>query len=109
MTKTKINSVPYKELQIKQLQTSLKKRWKECKKKTILKKTRINTIKQKLITIQQNYKHNIKEVTKLQDAVKRVNNEKEGERKMFTAEIDNNIKKIKSIDKDKTDLQKAMQ
>ena len=35
MTKTKINSVPDKELQIKQLQTSLKKRWKECKKKTI--------------------------------------------------------------------------
>ena len=74
-----------------------------------LKKNRINTTKQKLITIQQNYKYNIKEVKKLQDAVKRINNEKEGERKMFTAEIDNNIKKIKSIDKDKTDLQKAMQ
>ena len=44
--------------------------------------------------MQQNYENNINEVTKFQDDVKRINKEREGERKRFTAEIDNNIKRL---------------
>ena len=46
-----------------------------------LKQTEINAINQKLITIQQNYENKLKDVTKLQDDVKRINKEKEGEQK----------------------------
>ena len=59
-----------------------------------LKQTEINTINQKLITIQQNYENKLKDVTKLQDDVKRRNKEKEGEQKRLTAKIDYNEKKI---------------
>ena len=65
-----------------------------------LKQTEINTINQKLITIQQNYENKLKDVTKLQDDVKRRNKEKEGEQKRLSAKIDYNEKKIKSIEKD---------
>ena len=44
--------------------------------------------------MQQNYENNIKEVTKFQDDVKRINKERGGEQKRFTAEIDNNIKRL---------------
>ena len=46
-----------------------------------LKQTEINAINQKLITIQQNYENKLKDVTKLQDDVKRINKEKEEEQK----------------------------
>ena len=46
-----------------------------------LKQTEMNAINQKLITIQQNYENKLKDVTKLQDDVKRINKEKEGEHK----------------------------
>ena len=46
-----------------------------------LKQTEINAINQKLITIQQNYENKLKDVTKLQDDVKRIKKEKEGEQK----------------------------
>ena len=94
MTKTKIDSVPDKELQIKQLQTSLEKEKKLVKRVqevNFLKQTEINTINQKLIKIQQNYENKRKDVTKLQDDVKR-NKEKEGEQKGLSAEIDYNKK-----------------
>ena len=55
MTKTKVDSVSDKELQIKQLQTSLEKEKKlveRMQEKNVLKQTEINTINQKLITIQ---------------------------------------------------------
>ena len=64
-----------------------------------LKQTEINTINQKLITIQQNYENKLKDVTKLQDDVKRRNKEKEGEQKRLSAKIDYNEKKIKSMEK----------
>ena len=107
MTKTKIDSVPDKELQIKQLQTSLEKEKKLVKRVqevNFLKQTEINTINQKLIKIQQNYENKRKDVTKLQDDVKR-NKEKEGEQKGLSAEIDYTKKKIKSIEK-KAELEK---
>ena len=66
-----------------------------------LKQTEINTINQKLITIQQNYENKLKDVTKLQDDVKRRNKEKEGEQKRLSAKIDYNEKKIKSMEKDR--------
>ena len=66
-----------------------------------LKQTEINTINQRLITIQQNYENKLKDVTKLQDDVKRRNKEKEGEQKRLSAKIDYNEKKIKSIEKDR--------
>ena len=66
-----------------------------------LKQTEINIINQKLITIQQNYENKLKDVTKLQDDVKRRNKEKEGEQKRLSAKIDYNEKKIKSIEKDR--------
>ena len=109
MTKTKIDSVPDKELHVKQLQTSLKKEKKlveRLQEENCLKQTEINTINQKLITIQKHYKNKLKDVTKLQDDVKRINKEKEGEQKRLNAEIDNNNKKIKSIEKDKAELGK---
>ena len=37
------------------------------------KQMEINTINEKLITIQQNYENNLKEVTKPQDNAKRIN------------------------------------
>ena len=49
----------------------------------------INKINKKLITIQQNC-----EATELQDDVKRINKEREGQRKRLSAEIDNNKKKL---------------
>ena len=58
------------------------------------KETEINTINQKLITIQKNYENRLKEVTKLQDDVKRINKEKEGEQKRLSVEIDNNKKRL---------------
>ena len=54
MTKTKIDSVSDKELQIKQLQTSLEKEKKlveRMQEKNFLKQTEINTTNQKLIAI----------------------------------------------------------
>ena len=53
------------------------------------------------MTIQQNYENKLKDVTKLQDDVKRRNKEKEGEQKRLSAKIDYNEKKIKSIEKDR--------
>ena len=41
-----------------------------------LKQTEINAINQKLIKIQQNYENKLKDVTKLQGDVKRINKEK---------------------------------
>ena len=67
MTKTKIDSVPDKEMQIKQLQTSLEKEKKlveRMQEENCLKQTEINTINQKLITIQQNDENKLKNVTK---------------------------------------------
>ena len=50
-----------------------------------LKQIEINTINQKrLTTIQQNYENNLKEFTKLQDDVKRINKEREEEQKRST-------------------------
>ena len=54
MTKTKIDSVPDKQLQIKQLQTILEKEKKPVERmqeENCLKQREINTINQKLITI----------------------------------------------------------
>ena len=54
MAKTKIDSVPDKELQIKQLQTSLeleKNLMERMQEKNFLNQTEINTINQKPITI----------------------------------------------------------
>ena len=52
-----------------------------------LKQTEINTINQKLNTIQQNYENKLKDVTKLLDDIKRINKEKEGEQKRLSPEI----------------------
>ena len=63
MTKTKIDSVPDKKMQIKQLQTSLEKEKKlveRMQEENCLKQTEINTINQKLNTIQQNYENKLK-------------------------------------------------
>ena len=70
------------------------------------KKTQINTINQKLLTIKQNYENNLKEVIKPPDDVKRIKKVRERERKRSSAEIDNNKKKIKSTEKDKAKLEK---
>ena len=43
-----------------------------------LKQTETNKINQKLITIQKCYENKLKEVAKLQDDVKRINKEEEG-------------------------------
>ena len=70
MTKTRIDSVFDKELQIKQLQRSLEKEKKlveRMQEGNCLKQTEINTINQKLITMQQNHEIKLKKVTKLQD------------------------------------------
>ena len=96
MTKTKIDSVPDKEMQIKQLQTSLEKEKKlveRMQEENCLKQTEINTINQKINTIQQNYENKLKDATKLQNDIKRINKEKEGEQKRLSAEIDYNKKK----------------
>ena len=96
MTKTKIDSVPDKEMQIKQLQTSLAKEKKlveRMQEENCLKKTEINITNQKLNTIQQNYENKLKDATKLPDDIKRINKEKEGEQKRLNAEIDYNKKK----------------
>ena len=95
MTKTKIDSVHDKQLQIKHLQTSAEKRKKLVERvhqENYLKQTEINIINQKLITIRQNYGNNLKEDTKLQDDVKRIDKEREEERKRLSSEIDNNKK-----------------
>ena len=97
MTKTKIYNVPDRENQTKQLQTSLEKKKKLVERmheENCSKETEINTINQKLITIQKNYENRLKEVTKLQDDVKRINKEKEGEQKRLSVEIDNNKKRL---------------
>ena len=63
MTKTKIDSVPDKEMQIKQLQTSLEKEKKlveRMQEENCLKQTEINIINQKLNTIQQNYENKLR-------------------------------------------------
>ena len=57
-----------------------------------LKQTEINTINQKLNTIQQNYENKLKDVTKLLDDIKRINKEKEGEQKRLSPEIHYNKK-----------------
>ena len=96
MTKTKIDSVPDKEMQIKQLQTSLEKEKKlveRMKEENCLKQTEINTINQKINTIQQNYENKLKDATKLQNDIKRINKEKEGEQKRLSAEIHYNKQK----------------
>ena len=70
MTKTRIDSVFDKELQIKQLQRSLEKEKKlveRMQEGNCLKQTEINAINQKLITMQQNHEIKLKKVTKLQD------------------------------------------
>ena len=97
-------------MHIKQLQTSLQKEkktsGKNARRKLYLKQTEINTIIQKLITIQQSYENNLKEVKKPPDDVKRINKEREGKWKRLTTEIDNTKKKIKSLQKDKAELEK---
>ena len=93
MTETKIDSVPDEELQIKQLQTNLeneKKLMKRMQEEKYQKQLEINTINQKLITIRQNYENYLKKVTKLQEDVKRIKKEREGEQKSLSAEIRNN-------------------
>ena len=72
MTKTRIDSVSDKELQIKQLQRSLerKKLVERMQEGNCLKQTEINTINQKLTTMQQNHEIKLKKVTKLQDDLK---------------------------------------
>ena len=57
-----------------------------------LKQIEINKINQKLNTIQQNYENKLKGGTKLQDDIKRINKEKEGEQERLSAEIDHNKK-----------------
>ena len=109
MTKTKIDSVPDKEMQIKQLQTSLekeKKLGKGMQQGNCLKETEINANNQKLNTTQQNYENKLKDVIKRQDDTKRINKEKEGEQKRLSAEIDYNKKNIKPIEKNKAELEK---
>ena len=69
-----------------------------------LKRTELNTINQKLLTIKRNYENNLRKVTKLQDDIKRINKEREGEWKRLSSEIDSNKKNIKSIEKDKAEL-----
>ena len=76
-------------MQIKQLQASLEKRERRLvermQEENYLKQIEINTINQKLLTtIQQNYENNLKEFTKLQDDVKRINKEREEEQKRST-------------------------
>ena len=72
MTKTRIDSVSDKELQIKQLQRSLerKKLVERMQEGNCLKQTEINAINQKLTTMQQNHEIKLKKVTKLQDDLK---------------------------------------
>ena len=70
-------------MQIKQLQTSLEKEKKlveRMQEANHLKQTETNKINQKLITIQKCYENKLKEVAKLQDDVKRINKEEEGNR-----------------------------
>ena len=69
-----------------------------------LKRTELNTINQKLLTIKRNYENNLRKVTKLQDDIKRIKKEREGEWKRLSSEIDSNKKNIKSIEKDKAEL-----
>ena len=68
-------------MQIKQLQTSLEKEKKlleRMQEANHLKQTETNKINQKLITIQKCYENKLKEVANLQDDVKRINKEEEG-------------------------------
>ena len=68
-------------MQIKQLQTSLEKEKKlleGMQEANHLKQTETNKINQKLITIQKCYENKLKEVANLQDDVKRINKEEEG-------------------------------
>ena len=60
---------------MKQLQTSSeeKKLLEGMQEENYFKQMEINTINEKLITIQQNYENNLKEVTKPQDNAKRIN------------------------------------
>ena len=50
-------------------------------KENCLKKTEVNTVNQKLITIQQNHENKLKDVTKHQFDVKRISKEKAAEQK----------------------------
>ena len=61
---------------MKQLQISSKEKKKlleGMQEENYFKQMEINTINEKLITIQQNYENNLKEVTKPQDNAKRIN------------------------------------
>ena len=105
MTKTKIYNVPDRENQTKQLQTSLEKEKKLVER--IHEENRNKYDQSEANHNTKNYENRLKEVTKLQDDVKRINKEKEGEQKRLSVEIDNNKKKkIKSIEKDKAELEK---
>ena len=75
-------------------------------KENCLKQTEINTINQKLNTIQHIYENRLKDVTKLQDDIKRINKEKQGQQKRLNEETDYNKNKIKTIEKDKVELEK---
>ena len=79
VTKAKINSFLNKELQIKQLKTSLeqdKKIAERLLKENYSKTLEIDTINQKLLIIQQKYENNLKVVSKLPDDNKRITKEK---------------------------------
>ena len=61
-------------------------------RRKLIKQTQINTINEKLTTIQQNYENNLQEVTKLQDDVKIMTIERKDK-----AELKNQFSKLKSI------------
>ena len=91
MTKTKIYNVPDRENQTKQLQISLEKEKKLVER--IHEENRNKYDQSEANHNTKNYENRLKEVTKLQDDVKRINKEKEGEQKRLSVEIDNNKKK----------------
>ena len=57
----------------RQVQKKRKKLLEGMQEENYFKQMEINTINEKLITIQQNYENNLKEVTKPQDNAKRIN------------------------------------
>ena len=61
-------------------------------RRKLIKQTQINTINEKLTTIQQNYENNLQEVTKLQDDVKIMTIERKDK-----AELKNQFSKLKSV------------
>ena len=73
-------------------------------KENCLKKTEVNTVNQKLITIQQNHENKLKDVTKHQFDVKRISKEKAGEQKQITIKKRLNPQKKAELEKQYSNL-----